>query len=103
MSTAKMLRLQILILVPLFFLPTTDVIIHPAYQQWKNEKIERQNTARRLVQYLAASNRQLMADQAPFDSSIEIHPGRAGRFGILPQPVFRYSEKSAIFQQHRSC
>lgn len=60
MSTAKMLRLQILILVPLFFLPTTDVIIHPAYQQWKNEKAERQNTARRLVQYLAASNRQLM-------------------------------------------
>src|SRR5208282_3658003 len=60
MSTAKMLRLQILILVPLFFLPTTDVIIHPAYQQWKNEKIERQNTADRLVQYLAASNRQLM-------------------------------------------
>ncbi len=55
-----MLRLQILILVPLFFLPTTDVIIHPAYQQWKNEKAERQNTARRLVQYLAASNRQLM-------------------------------------------
>ena len=60
MSTAKMLRLQILILVPLFFLPTTDVIIHPAYQQWKNEKVERQNTAGRLVQYLAASNRQLM-------------------------------------------
>ena len=55
-----MLRLQILILVPLFFLPTTDVIIHPAYQQWKNEKAERQNTARRLVQYLAASDRQLM-------------------------------------------
>jgi hypothetical protein len=55
-----MLRLQILILVPLFFLPTTDVIIHPAYQQWKNEKAERQNTARRLVQYQAASNRQLM-------------------------------------------
>ena len=55
-----MLRLQILILVPLFFLPTTDVIIHPAYQQWKNEKTEGQNTARRLVQYQAASNRQLM-------------------------------------------
>ncbi len=60
MSAAKMLRLQILILVPLFFLPATDVIIHPAYQQWKNEKVERQNTAGRLVQYLAASNRQLM-------------------------------------------
>ncbi len=60
MSSAKMLRLQILILVPLFFLPTTDVIIHPAYQQWKNEKTEGQNTARRLVQYQAASNRQLM-------------------------------------------
>ncbi len=60
MSTAKMMQLQILILVPLFFLPTTDVIIHPAYQQWKNEKAERQNTARSLVQYLAESNRQLM-------------------------------------------
>ena len=60
MSTAKMMQLQILILVPLFFLPTTDVIIHPAYQQWKNEKTERQNTAHSLVQYLAESNRQLM-------------------------------------------
>ncbi len=60
MSTAKMLRLQILIFVPLFFLPTLDVIINPAHQQWKNEKAERQNTARRLVQYMAASNSQLM-------------------------------------------
>ena len=60
MSHAKMLRLQILFFVPLFLLPATDVIIHPAYQQWKNEKAEKQNTARRLVQYAASSNRQLM-------------------------------------------
>jgi len=59
-SHAKMLRLQILFFVPLFLLPATDVIIHPAYQQWKDEKAERQNTARRLVQYEASSNRQLM-------------------------------------------
>ena len=55
-----MLQLQIFIFVPLFFLPTMDVIIHPAHQQWKNEKAERENTARRLVQYVAASDRQLM-------------------------------------------
>ena len=60
MSHAKMLQLQILIFVPLFFLPAADVIIHPAYQQWNNEKAESRNTARRLVQYVAASNRQLM-------------------------------------------
>ncbi len=55
-----MLQLQILMFVPLFFLPAADVIINPAYQQWKNEKAENQNTARRLVQYVAASNGQLM-------------------------------------------
>ena len=55
-----MLRLQILMFVPLFFLPAADVIIHPAYQQWKNEKAESRNTARRLVQFAAASNRRLM-------------------------------------------
>jgi len=55
-----MLRLQIFIFVPLFFLPAADVIIHPAHQQWKNEKAESENTARRLVQYVAASDRQLM-------------------------------------------
>ncbi len=60
MSPARTLQLQILIFVPLFFLPAADVIIHPAYQQWKNEKAESQNTARRLVQYVAASDRQLM-------------------------------------------
>jgi len=60
MSPATMLRLQIFIFVPLFFLPAADVIIHPAHQQWKNEKAESENTARRLVQYVAASDRQLM-------------------------------------------
>ena len=60
MSSGRMLQLQILIFVPLFFLPAADVIIHPAYQQWKNEKAESRNTARRLVQYIAASDRQLM-------------------------------------------
>ena len=55
-----MLRLQILMFVPLFFLPAADVIIHPAYQQWKNEKAESRNTAHRLVQYAAASNRRLV-------------------------------------------
>lgn len=60
MSPVRALQLQIFIFVPLFFLPAADVIIHPAHQQWKNEKAERQNTADRLVQYVAASNRQLM-------------------------------------------
>jgi hypothetical protein len=60
MSPARTLQLQILIFVPLFFLPAADVIIHPAHQQWKIEKVESQNTARRLVQYVAASDRQLM-------------------------------------------
>ncbi len=60
MSHAKMLRLQILFFVPLFLIPATDVIIHPAYQQWKNERAERENTAGRLVQYTASSNRQLI-------------------------------------------
>jgi hypothetical protein len=55
-----MLQLQILIFVPLFFFPAADVIISPAHQQWKNEKAESQNTASRLVQYIAASDRQLM-------------------------------------------
>ncbi|MGA2028310.1 MAG: cache domain-containing protein [Syntrophobacteraceae bacterium] len=60
MSPARTLQLQILIFVPLFFLPAADVIIHPAHQQWNNEKAESLNTARRLVQYVAASDRQLM-------------------------------------------
>jgi len=60
MSPARTLQLQILIFVPLFFLPAADVIIHPAHQQWNNEKAESLNTARRLVQYVAAFDRQLM-------------------------------------------
>jgi len=59
MSHSKMLRLQILFLAPLFFLPATDVIIRPAYEQWKHEKAETQKTAGVLVQYVAASEGQL--------------------------------------------
>ena len=55
-----MVWLQILMFVPLFFLPATDVIIHPAYEQWKSEKAEAQKTAQRLVQYVAASDGQLI-------------------------------------------
>ncbi|SPF46631.1 hypothetical protein SBDP1_610002 [Syntrophobacter sp. SbD1] len=59
MTHSKMLRLQIFFLAPLFFLPATDSIIHPAYEQWKNEKADACNSASRLVQYVAASERQL--------------------------------------------
>jgi len=60
MSPARALQLQILIFVPLFFLPAVDVIINPAYQQWKHEQAESRDTTRRLVEYVAASDSQLM-------------------------------------------
>ncbi len=60
MSPARTLQLQILIFVPLFFLPASDVIIHPAHQQWKNEQAGSRDTVRRLVQYLAASDSQII-------------------------------------------
>jgi hypothetical protein len=60
MSQAKMVWLQILMFVPLFFIPATDVIIHPAYEQWKSDKAQAHKTAQRLVQYAAASDRQLI-------------------------------------------
>ncbi|MGO8942760.1 MAG: cache domain-containing protein [Syntrophobacteraceae bacterium] len=60
MSPARTLQLQILLFVPLFFLPAVDVILHPAQQQWQHEQAESRDTARRLVEYVAASDSQLM-------------------------------------------
>jgi hypothetical protein len=60
MTHVKMLRLQILFLVPLFFAPATDVIIRPAKDQWKFENAQTRKTAQRLVQYIASSDGQLM-------------------------------------------
>lgn len=60
MSPSNMMRLQILFLAPLFFLPAIDVIISPAHEQWKYEKAEELKTASRLVQYVAESDGQLI-------------------------------------------
>jgi hypothetical protein len=102
-----MLQLQIFIFVPLFFLPAADVIIHPAHQQWKNEKAESENAARRLVQYVAASDRQLMEQTrlllAVLSKSTpamrQVRPGSTSQTGsIFSRPFEPASSFSAIMR-----